>query len=339
MLDHDSVRVVRNYIQRTSDRINDRYGGIIDRIRRIFVVELTIRVFREMSEDDLTHMAAGVAYYALFSLFPLVIGMITVFSYFLEPEQIQANISGAIGGFLPGSEQFVQDNIEGILNIRSALGLFSFLGLLWSGSAMMGALDRAINRAWDIHNDRPFYIGKPRHILMVISVGIMFPISMSSAAVVRTAQELPNLNFPVVGFVIDNMGYIILQGMSFFLMLMIFLMMYKMVPNTKTYWRYVWPGALVAAILFETSKNFFILYLEQFASYQNVYGSVAPVIVLLFWAYVSSFIVLMGAELCSEYERLKHNVERGTVRHDSQNPDAAAVQNAPVRAETEDAAR
>ena len=295
MLDHDSVRVVRNYIQRTGDRINNRYGGIIDRIRRIFVVELTLRVAREMSEDDLTHMAAGVAYYALFSIFPLVIGMITVFSYFLEPEQIQANISGAIGGFLPGSEQFVQDNIEGILNLRSALGLFSFLGLLWSGSAMMGALDRAINRAWDIHNDRPFYIGKPRHILMVISVGIMFPISMSSAAIVRTAQELPTLNFPVVGFVIDNVGYIILQGMSFVLMLMIFLMMYKMVPNTKTYWRYVWPGALVAAILFETSKNLFILYLEQFASYQNVYGSVAPVIVLLFWAYVSSFIVLMGA--------------------------------------------
>lgn len=339
MLDHESVRVVRNFIQRTSDRINNRYGGIIDRIRRIFVVELTIRVFREMSEDDLTHMAAGVAYYALFSLFPLVIGMITVFSYFLEPEQIQANISGAIGGFLPGSEQFVQDNIEGILNIRSALGLFSFLGLLWSGSAMMGALDRAINRAWDIHNDRPFYIGKPRHILMVISVGIMFPISMSSAAIVRTAQELPSLDLPVVGFVIDNMGYIILQGMSFVLMLVIFLMMYKMVPNTKTYWRYVWPGALVAAVLFETSKNLFILYLEQFASYQNVYGSVAPVIVLLFWAYVSSFIVLMGAELCSEYERLKHNVERGTVRHDRQNPDTAQVRTAPARAEAEDAVR
>ncbi len=331
MLDHDSVRVVRNYIQRTGDRINNRYGGIIDRIRRIFVVELTIRVFREMSEDDLTHMAAGVAYYALFSLFPLVIGMITVFSYFLAPEQIQANISGAIGGFLPGSEQFVQDNIEGILNIRSALGLFSFLGLLWSGSAMMGALDRAINRAWDIHNDRPFYIGKPRHILMVISVGIMFPISMSSAAIVRTAQELPNLNFPVVGFVIDNVGYIILQGMSFFLMLLIFLMMYKMVPNTKTYWRYVWPGALVAAVLFETSKNLFILYLEQFASYQNVYGSVAPVIVLLFWAYVSSFIVLMGAELCSEYERLKHNVERGELRHDRHSADATVGAEGPAR--------
>ena len=339
MLDHESVRVVRNFIQRTGDRINNRYGGIIDRIRRIFVVELTIRVFREMSEDDLTHMAAGVAYYALFSIFPLIIGMITVFSFFLHTKQIQANIANAIGGFLPGSEGFVQDNIEGILNLRSALGLFSFLGLLWSGSAMMGALDRAINRAWDIHNDRPIYIGKPRHFLMVFSAGLMFTISMSSAAIVRTAQELPGLDLPVIGFVINNLGYIILQGVSFVLILVIFLMMYKVIPNTKTYWRYVWPGALVAAVLFETSKNLFILYLEQFASYQNVYGSVAPVIVLLFWAYVSSFIVLMGAELCSEYERLKHNVERGTIRHDRQKDTAPSVQTAAAKAEAEDAVR
>ena len=334
MLDHESVRILRNFVQRTGDRINSRYGGIIDRIRRIFVVELIIRVAREMSEDDLTHMAAGVAYYALFSIFPLLIGMITVFSYFLQSEQIQANITGAVGGFLPGSEQFVKDNIEGILNIRSALGLFSLVGLLWSGSAMMGALDRAINRAWDIHNDRPIYIGKPRHILMVISAGLMFATSMSSAAVVRTAQELPGLDLPVIGFVIDNMGHLILQGVSFTLMLVIFLMMYKVIPNTKTYWRYIWPGALVAAILFETSKNLFILYLERFASYQNVYGSLAPVIVLLLWAYVSSFIVLMGAELCSEYERLKHNLERGVVRQARPNPSAVTAQ-----AEPEDAVR
>ncbi|MCY4655017.1 MAG: YihY/virulence factor BrkB family protein, partial [Dehalococcoidia bacterium] len=237
------------------------------------------------------------------------------------------------------SERFVQDNIEGILNLRSALGLFSFLGLLWSGSAMMGALDRAINRAWDIHNDRPIYIGKPRHFLMVLSAGLMFTISMSSAAIVRTAQELPSLNLPIIGFVIQNLGYIILQGVSFVLMLVIFLMMYKVIPNTKTYWRYVWPGALVAAILFETSKNLFILYLESFASYQNVYGSVAPVIVLLFWAYVSSFIVLMGAELCSEYERLKHNVERGSLRHDGEESAEPAEQTSPARSEAEEAIR
>ena len=71
-------------------------------------------------------------------------------------------------------------------------------------------------------------------------------------------------------------------------------------------------------MLFEISKNFFILYLDRFASYQNVYGSIAPVIVLLFWTYVGSLIVLLGAEICSEYERMKNNVDRGVVRHQEQ---------------------
>ena len=320
LLDNESVRAIRGYVQRTSDRINDRYGGVIDRIRRIFVVELTVRTLKELSEDDITHMAAGVAYYALFSIFPLLVGMITMFSYFMGPEAIQANISSTVGGLLPGSEQFVEDNIEGILNIRGALGLFSLVGLMWSGSAMFGAMNRAINRAWDIHTDRPIYLGKPRHLLMALSVGLLFAVSMSSAAIVRIVDDLPRFDAPIFGLVLDNIPWIFLQCVSFGLVLTIFLMMYKIMPNTKTYWKYIWPGALIGAILFEMSKNLFILYLERWASYQNLYGSVAPVIVLLFWTFVSSFIILLGAEICSEYERLKHNLERGVLRHNRRKP-------------------
>ena len=101
-------------------------------------------------------------------------------------------------------------------------------------------------------------------------------------------------------------------------MIVIFLLMYKLLPNTKTYWRYVWPGAITSAILFEISKNLFILYLDSFASYQNVYGSIAPVIVLLFWTYLGSLNVLLGAEICSEYERMKNDIGRGVLRHSNQ---------------------
>ena len=90
MVDQESVRAIRRYIERTSDRINQRYGGIIDRIRENFVVELSIRTVRELSEDDIPHMAAGVAYYALFSIFPLILGLISIMSFLLEPEDIQA---------------------------------------------------------------------------------------------------------------------------------------------------------------------------------------------------------------------------------------------------------
>ena len=315
MVDQESVQFIRRSIQRASDRINRRFGGVVDRVRRVFVVELAVRTAKELSEDDVTHMAAGVAYYALFSIFPLLLGLIAVMGYFLDAEEAQARVQDMTSGFLPGSEQLVADNISAVIGFRGALGVFSFIGLLWSGSAMFGALNRAVNRAWDIQTDRPIYINKPRQLLMAMSVGVLFAISLSSAAVVRTSEDLKSLDIPVLSLLVHTAGQIALQVISLGLMIVIFLMIYKFMPNTKTYWKYVWPGAVTGALLFELAKNLFIIYLGRWSSYENVYGSIAPVIVLLLWAYVSSLILLLGAEISSEYERLKHNLERGVLRH------------------------
>ena len=320
MVDQESVRFIRRWVQRTSDRINRKYGGVIDRVRRYFLVELVVRTAKEVSEDDVTHMAAGVAYYALFSIFPLVLMLIAVMGFFVDLEEAQSRVGDMTRGFLPGSDQLITENINLVIGLRGALGLFSFLGLLWSGSAMFGALNRAINRAWDIHTDRPIYINKPRQLLMATSVGILFFTSLSSATVVRTSNDIASLNIPVVSLFAHTAGQIVLQTISLTLMIMIFLMIYKFMPNTKTYWRYIWPGAVVGAILFEISKNLFIIYLARWSSYESVYGSIAPVIILLLWAYVSSLILLLGAEICSEYERLKHNIERGVLRHRRHKP-------------------
>ena len=78
------------------------------------------------------------------------------------------------------------------------------------------------------------------------------------------------------------------------------------------------PGALLAAVLFEVSKSIFVLYVDNYANYEQVYGSLASVIVLLAWTYFSGLILITGAEFTSEYERMRHDVERGQVvsRHD-----------------------
>ncbi len=274
-----------------------------------------MRVARELSEDDIPHMAAGVAYYALFSIFPIMLCLISVMSFFLTPEQIETSVGEFAGSYLPGSKEIVQDNVSAVIRLRGALGFFSLLGMLWSGSAMFGALNRAINRAWDIHTDRPIYIGKPRQMLMALSVGLLFGASVFVAAAVRTTENFVSLGLPADAFLAQTTGQIMLQTISLTLTITVFMLMYKIMPNTQTHWRYIWPGAITSALIFELSKNLFIMYLDKFASYQDVYGSIAPVIVLLFWTYVSSFNVLLGAEICSEYERMKHNVERGVLRH------------------------
>ena len=110
--------------RRIARAANRRFGGVVRRIGEIFVVRLMIRTAQEVSDDDVSHMAAGVAYYALFSLFPLLLGLIAILSFFLESEEIQAKVIDLTGGFLPGAEICVQGNIEaqgGVVGARGRL--------------------------------------------------------------------------------------------------------------------------------------------------------------------------------------------------------------------------
>lgn len=275
---------------------------------RVFVANLLIRTFQEMTTDDSTHMAAGVAYYAFLSLFPLLLGATVILSFFVDSENVENSISTFSNQYIPGSTDLVVTNIEAVLRLRGAFGVVAILGLLWSGSAIFGAINRAVNRAWDVRRDRPVYIGKPRQLLMAIAFGGLFLLSLSAASAARLASELTGL-----GDLYDQFSRFVLQGISLALTFAIFLLIYKFMPNTKTYWRYIWSGALVGAILFEIAKNVFIIYLDNFANFENVYGALAPVLGLLFWAYISSLILIFGAELAAEFGRLVRGVDRGVL--------------------------
>ena len=268
---------------------------------------LIVRTVREMSDDDATHMAAGVAYYAVFSLFPLLIGLIAILNLLPASEIRQAQLTEFVSEYLPGSEGLLKRDLE----VGGALGVIAIFGLLWSGSAIFGAVARVVNRAWDIQKDRPIYIGKPRQMGMALVVGLMFLTSLGASTFVSIAEEYALADLPAPAFLVETSGRVFLQVVSFSLMLFTFLMIYKMLPNTKTYWRYVWPGALLAAVLFEIGKASFLLYVERFASFQDAYGSAGDVLVLLLWVYVSSLILILGAELNSEYGRLREGRERG----------------------------
>ncbi len=304
------ARVARDWRYRRSRASARRLGQRLDAIP---VVHLAYRTVVEMGADDATHMAAGVAYYAVLSLFPLTIALISLFSLILESEAVKGDVFRFFQTYLPGSGGLLETNIEAVGNIRGFLGVVSFLGLFWSASLLFGAISRVVNRAWDVHQDRPFYIEKLRHIMMTVTVAPLFMMSIGTTAAL---QFLGSHDVPVIGrlaFLDHSAINILTRPLPFVFSLTIFLLLYKLTPNTHTYWRYVWPGALLASVLFEISKSIFVFYLDNFAHYERVYGSLASVIVLLGWTYVSGLILIAGAEFSSEYERMRHGVERGWV--------------------------
>ena len=290
------------------------------RLLDIPVINLLYRTFQEMGADDATHMAAGVSYYAVLSLFPLTVGLISLFGLFLKTENLEGEIFAFFQTYLPGSKELLSANINATGNIRGFLGVISFLGLFWSASMLFGAISRAVNRAWDIHEDRPFYIDKVRHIIMAFSVAPLFLMSIGTTAALQIlgAHEIPTIGR--IEFLDGNLIKVITRPIPFLFTLTIFLLIYKFTPNTRTEWKYIWPGAVAGAALFEVSKTVFVFYLDNFAHYEEVYGSVASLIVLLIWNYVSSLILIAGAELSSEYGRLRHGVERGQLISTRENP-------------------
>lgn len=267
-------------------------------------MQLVVRTVQELGDDDASHMAAGIAYYAILSLFPLLLGLIAILGFFLPSETVQEELFDFFRRNLPGSIEMLERNITDVIHLRGTLGLLGILGLFWSGSGMFGAVSRTINRAWDIHRDRPFYVRKLRDIAMALGISILFLLSLGATSVFTV---LSSTDLPFIGTAV-NVGAVLL---AFVLNLAIFFILYKFVPNTKTYWRYIWPGALLVAILFEIAKSVFVLYLGRFAHYELVYGSVGSVIVLLLWVYISAFILILGAEFSSEYGRMREGVDRG----------------------------
>lgn len=286
-------------------------SGIWSWLNRLFLVQLVVRVIKELSEDDATHMAAGIAYYALFSVFPLVLAMTALFGAFLDMDSVVSSLTQFANEYLPGTEDLIRQNVESALAVRGAMGLFAVLGLFWAASAVFGALNRSINRAWDIQDDLPFYKGKPRQLLMAVGVAFLFITSLGAATLAGEAERISESGIPGIESIPALSGEVFLRTASGLLTLAIFLLIYRYMPNTRTYWQYIWPGAIVGALLFEVAKNVFIIYTSRFANFENVYGSLAPVIALLLWAYVASFILILGAEISSEYERLKRGAAQG----------------------------
>lgn len=137
-------------------------------------LSLVIRVVEELGKDNAGDMAGSIAYYAILPVFPLLLGVIALLGLFLSSETVQAQIFQYFDQYIPASDQLIERNISSIIELRGALGLFSIIGLFWTGSAMFGAIGRVINRAWGINMYRPFYLRKLRDLSVAIGTSLLF---------------------------------------------------------------------------------------------------------------------------------------------------------------------
>jgi membrane protein len=280
----------------TLRRINFRLRRLKYDLLELTAVKFLLVLGKKSGHDNISNTAASIAYYAVLSLFPMMLALLAIFGLFLPSESVQQQLIRFFAQYLPGSVSFLQNNISDIINLRGAFGIVGILGLVWSGSGVFSAVTHAINRAWNIQYQHPFYLKKPREIGMVLGTGVLFLLSLGASAFLSFLLSfLGSLSFPISGALI-NIGTAI---MALIFSLTIFLLIHKLSPAVGISWRYIWPGAVLSTFLFEVAKTVFVLYLNNFNHYDKIYGSIASVIALLVWIYYSAFILLLGAEFSS----------------------------------------
>ena len=206
------------------------------------------------------HLAAAISFYALFSLFPLVLALITVLSFVLGSPASKAQLAQQIGDLVPVSEELVINTISTVVESRNISGLVAVIALLWATTAVFGAIRKGINTTWGIRQTRPFLQERAIDLSLAVGAGLLFLVSISSTAALSFFRELTLLLYSeaVVDeiFVWDQVAAVIPPTLS----LVTFIVLYWFLPNTKVRIRHVWPIAILATVAFEVVKNGFVFF-------------------------------------------------------------------------------
>ena len=249
--------------------------------------------------------AAGMAYYALLSLFPLLLVLVAVSSFFLRQEQARQEVVLFITQAIPISEGLITRNIEQILELRGTVGLIGLVGALWSATAIFSILARNVNLAWSKTESRGFLEKRLVALVFVGTLAVLLVLSLLSS----TALDLlARFQIPLDGggvALYDTVFWRLLSALvPGFLMFLLFLALYRWVPNTEVHWRAAFWGALLAAVGWQVAAEGFTWYVGSgLVDFELAYGSLATVVVLLLWVYLSGLITLLGAHLTAAVDR------------------------------------
>jgi membrane protein len=262
--------------------------------------DIAKRTAKEVKQDQVPLLGAGVAFYILLSLFPAIIAGVSLYGLVADPQTVRDQIDRLAQRLSPETAKLVGDQIEQITSgAGGALGVATVIGILtalWSASSGMKALITGVNLAYDESESRKFV--KLRGRAIVMTLGAMGLLAVAGATIVGfppIANDLP----VVVQWVVSILRFLLLAA----LLIVGLAALYRFAPDRdEPRWTWVTWGSGVATVLWIVASIGFSIYANSFGNYNKTYGALAGVIILMFWLYLTAVIVLVGAELNTEME-------------------------------------
>lgn len=265
--------------------------------------DVLVRVMRQVKSDNVPLLAAGVAFFALLALVPSLVALVSVYGLVAEPADIQRNIEDALAAAPTEVQDLVSSQLSSIVESEpSGLRLGVAVGLvlaLWSASSGVKHLIGAINVAYDEDEGRGFFklrgvaLGMTLGAILVaavaIGVFIVLPATLDSGGSEGTARTaLLIVRWPLLALI----GLAVLA------------VLYRWAPDRqRARWSWVSPGAVFATVGWIVASVAFSIYTANFGSYNETYGALGAIVVVMLWLFISAYVVIVGAELNAELER------------------------------------
>ena len=247
-----------------------------------------------------TQFAAAMSYYALFSVFPAAIVLAATAGIVLDDEKARQDVIDFLFRELPLSDDTegrsdIESLIKGVTRNSGTLGVIGIVGLLISTSALFSSARNAIDAIFGDRMSRGYLRGKALDLAFVLSLGLLFTLSFAATLLSRFKPDLGDgvLNVAEQVFTFGDFVVPALLGA------LVFTVAYTRLPVERRKVRDVWPGILFATVAYELLKLGFSLYIDNFANYSAIYGSLGAVIAFMFFAYLGSLVFLIGAEMAA----------------------------------------
>lgn len=269
--------------------------------------KILLRVKDEIGENNVSIISAGVAFYAFLAIFPAIAALISIYGLALNPQNIQDQLSQLYGVMPQQAYEILKAQIENLMKTPgSALGWSMALGILlsiWSSNKGTKSLFTGVEVAYDTENHRGFF--KQNGLTLLFTLGAILLVILSMILIVAFPALVGELGLPPAAESLISWGRWILLAV---IVVWFLGMVYKHAPHRpNSGFKWVFPGAVVATLLWLIASWGFSFYVSNFGSYGEVYGSISAVVVMLLWLFISSFIILIGAELNSEIEKFAFN--------------------------------
>jgi membrane protein len=256
----------------------------------------------QFHEHDLFTSAAAMSYFGLMALFPALLLMLAISNKLAAGSEL---LSHAVDVY-PGSAKFLRETIGAFSELSIGAIITCVIIVLWAGSWVFAVVERAVNRIWGT-TSRTFLHGRALTIGMVGIVGLILALSVMLTSILVALREMTGglsprqvARYPLLMSVGSAFWQVLFFGGSYLITVVVFICIYRFMPRAEGTLRDTLPGAFLAGLLWEIAKYIFAGSLQYF-HYDEIYGSVGAVVAVLTWSYVSSLIMLFGAQLTATF--------------------------------------